>query len=130
MNLLNQLVKRGLINDLVSRDILAKLESKDILYPDDDLVKIGISEEDIKKIRSEISGISTYDKNISISIANLSYVDESFSREYRVLPIDFLENKLIIGIVDFEKNNVLAAIEKNCFEKNVNYELRVISNSE
>lgn len=130
MNLINQLVKKGVLNDLLARDILNRLESKDILRPDDDLIKLGINEEDIKNVRSYVSGIPLYEKDISISIANLSYIDEQFSREYSVLPVDFLENKLIIGIVDFEKEGALMAIEKNCLEKKVNYELRVISHSE
>ncbi len=130
MNLLNQLVKRGLINDLLARDIINRLDSKDILRPDGDLIKLGVSEQDIKNIRSEMSGILVYDKEISISIANLSYIDEQFSRQYNVLPIDFLENKLIIGIVDFEKDGALGAIERNCLEKRVGYELRIISYSE
>ena len=130
MNLLNQLVKRGLINDLLARDIINRLDSEDILRPDDDLIKLGVSEQDIKNIRSEMSGILPYEKEISISIANLSYIDEQFSRQYNVLPIDFLENKLIIGIVDFEKDGALGAIERNCLEKKVGYELRVISYGE
>ncbi len=130
MNLLNQLVKRGLINDLLARDIINRLDSEDILRPDDDLIKLGVSEQDIKNIRSEMSGILPYDKEISISIANLSYIDEQFSRQYNVLPIDFLENKLIIGIVDFEKDGALGAIERDCLEKKVGYELRVISYGE
>lgn len=130
MNLLNQLVKRGIINDLLARDIINRLDSKDILRPDGDLIKLGVSEQDIKNIRSEMSGILVYDKEISISIANLSYIDEQFSRQYNVLPIDYLENKLIIGIVDFEKDGALGAIERNCLEKRVGYELRIISYSE
>ncbi len=130
MNLLNELVKRNIINDLTLRDIQNKLKEGDILIVDDELRKLGVDDILVKNIRSEISGILGYVKKIQINATDISYIDEQIARENHVLPLEFLNNQLVIGILDFEIDKSLNIIEKNCLEKNVKYELRILSYAE
>lgn len=130
MNLLNELVKRNIINDLTLRDIQNKLKEGDILIVDDELRKLGVDDILVKNIRSEISGILGYVKKIQINATDISYIDEQIARENHVLPLEFLNNQLVIGILDFEIDKSLNIIEKNCLEKNVKYELRILSYTE
>ncbi len=130
MNLLNELVKRNIINDLTLRDIQNKLEEGVSLIVDDELRKLSIDDVLIKNIRSELSGILGYNKKIQINATDIFYIDEKIARDNHVLPLEFLNNQLVIGILDFERDQSLNIIEKNCLEKNVKYELRLLSYTE
>lgn len=130
MNLLNELLKRNIINDLTLRDIQNKLEEGASLIVDDEFRRLGIDDVLVKNIRSEISGILAYNKKIQINATDIFYIDEKIARDNHVLPLEFSNNQLVIGILDFERDQSLNIIEKNCLEKNVKYELRILSYTE
>ena len=128
MQLLNELLKRGVISDLIFRDINNSMNSGEYNYIEDALAKYGVQDDIIKNVRSEIFSIEKLgqDKDFAIDKNLANYITEDFCREHKAIPIEHS----IVGVLDPERDDVLKMIHDIAIKSSLNYNLKLISKKE
>jgi type II secretory ATPase GspE/PulE/Tfp pilus assembly ATPase PilB-like protein len=129
MLVLNELLKRNLITELALRDVDLSIKEGKFRNFDEALVKYGVDNVTLTKIRSELLGLPIFNADIDINNPMQKYVAETEAREYRVLPLNDAGTN-ILGVVDPEESSNLDELQKILIQKNVDYKVKLITNDD
>jgi hypothetical protein len=81
----------------------------------------------VKQIRSDIFALPTFDAVIKLDTNNINYLDQSMARKYKILPLNFSDNTLSVGLVDPENQDTISVIENSTIKNGIKYKLFLIS---
>jgi type IV pilus assembly protein PilB len=131
MSFLDELSKRGIIDRKQIDTIKEIAEKKYAGDLDKSLIEMGISEDDLLKVKGEYFNVPTKKvdvKNLSFNV--LSYIPEDSARHYNFAPFALADGILEVGIIDPDNIQAIDALEFISAKLNIPFKIFLISKSD
>lgn len=131
MSFLEELAKKGIINETQIGEIKNLAKEKHNGNIDDTLVEMGVSENDILKIKGEYFNIPTKTvdtKNMSFNV--MSYIPEDSARYYNFAPFALTDGVLEVGVIDPSNITAMDALQFISAKLGIPFKIFLISKSD
>jgi len=131
MTFLEKLISDGIINVENTKEILARASKKYGGEVDPVLVEMGISADDILKLKGDFFNIpSRKIVQKSVNPELLKFIPEESAEHYKIVPIGMTDNVLEVGIVDPENSEAASALQFIFSQKGTPFKLFLISRAD
>jgi type IV pilus assembly protein PilB len=130
MNILEEIIKRGLLDETRVSEVLRLAREKFEGNVDEALVSFGVTEEAILKIKSEFFGmpIRTVDpKTVTFDI--LKYIPADSAKHYHFVPLALADGVLEVGVTDPDNIEAMDALQFISAKSNIPFKVYLIAPS-
>ena len=111
MLLLDLFVSQNKLTEIEAKEIDASVSANDGVLVDDLLLKKNISSDEITEVRSTLHGLPIYTKDIPSDKELTKYINVVQSKQLLAVPLEVIDEVLLVGVVDPEHGNVLASLQ-------------------
>jgi len=130
MNILEEIIKRGLLDETRVSEVLRLAREKYEGSVDEALTSFGVTEDSILKIKSEFFGMPI--KNVdpkTVTFEILKYIPPDSAKHYHFVPIGLVEGVLEVGVTDPDNIEAMDALQFISAKSNIPFKVYLISPS-
>ncbi|MCA9356458.1 Flp pilus assembly complex ATPase component TadA [Candidatus Nomurabacteria bacterium] len=128
MNILEQLIQRGVLKEAQASEVLRIAREKYEGDTEKALIDFGVNEQEILKVKSEIYGMPfrvVDPKTVSFDI--LKFIPEDSAKHYKFVPISLEGDILDVGVIDPGNIQAMDALQFIANKSNINFRVFLIS---
>lgn len=111
MLLLDLFVSQNKLTEIEAKEIDASVSSSEGILVDDLLSKKNITSDEITEVRSTLHGLPIYTKDILPDKELTKYINIVQSKQLLAVPLEVIDEVILVGVVDPEHGNVLASLQ-------------------
>ncbi len=111
MLLLDLFVSQNKLTEIEAKEIDASVSLSEGVLVDDLLSKKNITSDEITEVRSTLHGLPIYTKDILADKDLTKYINIVQSKQLLAVPLEVVDEVILIGVVDPEHGNVLASLQ-------------------